>query len=212
MLFDLGYDVWVAVPRGQDMSRFNSTLDPDSDDPMTGAAAFWNFGVDDMATQDIPAMINKILTQRQVNSECQKVRIVSHDKGGNYAMITMNELPTTSQANIQSLIAENPCFFQREDLYVEPVDEDDSKDSGHHHYNYYGKYYHYYHGNSWDRQAYYAEFDKIRAELTVKEYREFYYLYRAWEIANHGHWWKNELWKKGIMEALCAVQPENLRC
>ena len=44
-LFDLGYDVWVGVPRGQDLSRFNSSLDPDSDDPDTGAAAFWNFGV-----------------------------------------------------------------------------------------------------------------------------------------------------------------------
>ena len=64
-LFEAGYDVWIAVPRGEPMSRANTTLDPDSSDPDTGAAAYWNFGVDDIAKEDIPAMINEVLTVRQ---------------------------------------------------------------------------------------------------------------------------------------------------
>ena len=56
-------------------------------------------------------------------------------------------------------------------------------------HNYYG---------SWDRNAYYAEFYAIRAELSHWEYSAFYYAYRDWERANYYTWWKNDNWKTGI--------------
>jgi hypothetical protein len=52
------------------MSRTHETLDPDGTDAATGAAAYWNFGVDQIAKEDIPAMLNKILEERQLEDKC----------------------------------------------------------------------------------------------------------------------------------------------
>ena len=49
------------------MSNTHETLDPVGTDPATGAAAYWNFGVDEIAKEDIPAMINYILELRKGN-------------------------------------------------------------------------------------------------------------------------------------------------
>lgn len=49
---------------------------------------------------------------------------MGHDKGSNYAMITLNEFPTTSNANIQRLISNTPCFFQDSTQYIAPPAEE----------------------------------------------------------------------------------------
>ena len=71
------------------MSDTHETLDPVGTDPATGAAAYWNFGVEEVATEDIPAMVTEILEYRSFTDECQKVQIVGHDEGSNYAMIML---------------------------------------------------------------------------------------------------------------------------
>ena len=71
------------------MSRGHTTLDADGTDPDTGAAAYWNFGVEEVATEDIPAIVTDILEYRSFTDECQKVQIVGHDEGSNYAMIML---------------------------------------------------------------------------------------------------------------------------
>jgi hypothetical protein len=48
---------------------------------------------------------------------------VGHDVGSNYAMITLNEFPTTSGSNIQRLIANTPCFFQDNSQFIAPAPE-----------------------------------------------------------------------------------------
>ena len=54
--------MWIAYGRGTNYSRTHTSLDPDGTDPATGAAAYWDFGIDDLATVDVPAMVNMILT------------------------------------------------------------------------------------------------------------------------------------------------------
>ena len=46
---------------------------------------------------------------------------MGHDKGSNYAMITLNEFPTTSNSLIQRLISNTPCFFQDSSQYIAPT-------------------------------------------------------------------------------------------
>lgn len=65
-LFENKYDVWIANARGTFYSRGHATLNPDENDPaiLDGAAEYWNFGIDEAALIDIPAMINEILITR----------------------------------------------------------------------------------------------------------------------------------------------------
>ena len=73
------------------------------------------------------------------------------------------------------------------------ADVDDSHSHGHYYYS------------DFDREAYYAAFAEVRAELDHYTYREFYYAYRDWENENYDDWWKDENWRDGIQEALCKV-------
>ena len=108
----------------------------------------------------------------------------------------MNEFPTTSKANIKKLIANTPCFYQDSNRFVAPIDPESMIDMIENR--------HMHHGDIWkregyfkerlDRQAYYATFGDVRAELTNDEYRKFYYLYRKWEQANYNSWWKDYKW------------------
>lgn len=84
------------------------------------------------------------------------------------------------------------------------MDMEDAEDDSHSHG--------YYYNSDFDREAYYAAFAEVRAELDHYTYREFYYAYRDWENENYDDWWKGENWKDGIQEALCKVQPSNSRC
>ena len=56
--------MWIAYGRGSKYSRDHETLDADGTDPTTGAAAYWDFGVDDYTQMDLPALINEILITR----------------------------------------------------------------------------------------------------------------------------------------------------
>ena len=59
--------MWIAYGRGSKYSRDHETLDADGTDPTTGAAAYWDFGVDDYTQMDMPALINEILITRKAD-------------------------------------------------------------------------------------------------------------------------------------------------
>ncbi|CAE7494966.1 LIPK, partial [Symbiodinium microadriaticum] len=72
ILADNGFDVWFGNNRGNRYSRNHTTLDPSD-----GSSAFWEFTWDEMATGDLPAIINYVIDTTGVDS----VGYVGHSEG-----------------------------------------------------------------------------------------------------------------------------------
>lgn len=119
-LFNAGYDVWIANLRGTPNSRTHTMFDADSDDPDTGAAKYWDFGVEELSKTDIPASINEILTTRQAEDSCQKVKVITHSTGGGYLTVTLNDLATSSESYIDSALNQGLCAIYNRALTVNP--------------------------------------------------------------------------------------------
>ena len=71
MLADTGYDVWLGNMRGNVYSRAHVKYNPEVDE------AFWDFSWDDMASNDLPSMINYILNMTQQ----PRLGYVGHSQG-----------------------------------------------------------------------------------------------------------------------------------
>jgi pimeloyl-ACP methyl ester carboxylesterase len=82
ILYDAGYDVWIGNVRGNTYGKDHVTLSPKTD-------AFWKFSFDDMATYDVPALINYV-----VNITGQESIIyVGHSQGCMVGLICFGERP-----------------------------------------------------------------------------------------------------------------------
>jgi len=106
-LYDEGYDVYIVNARGTKYSLGHTDFDYNNGDSVAdnvddGAVAYWNWGIDEAATIDVPAMIDEILAVRKVEdpNTCQKVNVVTHSKGSTYSLIAANAFPTTAEARI----------------------------------------------------------------------------------------------------------------
>ena len=139
-----------------------------------------------------------ILTTRQDEGSCQKVKVVTEGTGGALLSILMNDLPESSQQYIELVLNQGFCPVFRRDLVAKssPVaePEEDTKDmetaeGEYHQWGYYDSYF-----GGFDRDAYYAAFTEIRAQLDYKTYQQFYYAYRKWESDNYHDWWVNGKW------------------
>ena len=83
LLFDAGYDVYVANLQGTNGSQGHATLDRgDEGDFTNGSQVYWDFNASDIAEKNIPAMINAINSQRQAEGrDCKKVQILGYGHG-----------------------------------------------------------------------------------------------------------------------------------
>ncbi|XP_064619780.1 gastric triacylglycerol lipase-like [Lineus longissimus] len=70
ILADNGYDVWLGNCRGNTYSRRHVKLKPDQE-------VFWDFSFDEMALQDLPAFVNKVIS---VTNE-SKISYVGYSEG-----------------------------------------------------------------------------------------------------------------------------------
>ena len=72
ILADAGFDVWFGNNRGNRYGRNHTTLNPND-----GTNAFWDFSWDEMALQDVPAMVNYVTSYTSRST----VAWVGHSEG-----------------------------------------------------------------------------------------------------------------------------------
>ncbi|XP_078079693.1 gastric triacylglycerol lipase isoform X2 [Mustelus asterias] len=82
ILADAGFDVWIGNSRGNTWSRKHKSIPPYKE-------AFWAFSFDEMATKDLPAVIDFIL---QKTSQ-QQLYYVGHSQGTTLGFIAFSTMP-----------------------------------------------------------------------------------------------------------------------
>lgn len=76
-----GYDVWLGNSRGNKYSRSHTVYNPDKD------SAFWDFSWQDMATFDVPAQVDHILSQ----TGYKKLVYIGHSQGTTQMFARLSE-------------------------------------------------------------------------------------------------------------------------
>ena len=64
-----------------------------------------------MAREDITTEINEILTIRQAEGNCEKVKLLTNSKGSSFSLIMADAFPTTTAARVELMLNNVPCFF-----------------------------------------------------------------------------------------------------
>ncbi|XP_051838628.1 lysosomal acid lipase/cholesteryl ester hydrolase isoform X2 [Antechinus flavipes] len=82
ILADAGYDVWLGNSRGNTWSRRHKTLSVYQD-------KFWAFSFDEMATHDLPAVVDFILNK----TGQEQIYYVGHSQGTTIAFVAFSRLP-----------------------------------------------------------------------------------------------------------------------
>ena len=110
-----GYDVWFANLRGSIPSRSHelASYNPDGEFEFQ-RSNYWFFHYNDLAEQDIPALIEKVI---EVNGDCKKVTLIGHSLG---ATITPNALSKSSRAKnyVSQFIGLAPCFMPDGNIFA----------------------------------------------------------------------------------------------
>ncbi|KOB73151.1 Triacylglycerol lipase [Operophtera brumata] len=83
VLSDAGYDVWMPNMRGNKYSREHISLKTDT-------KAYWNFSWHDVATHDVPAIIDYI---RKVKGPSSKIAYIGHSMGTTILFAMLSSRP-----------------------------------------------------------------------------------------------------------------------
>ncbi|VVD04834.1 unnamed protein product [Leptidea sinapis] len=86
ILANYGFDVWLGNARGVERSRRHVSLDPDS---ILQKRKFWDFTWEEIALNDLPAMIDFILSK----TGQEKLHYVGHSQGGTVFLVLNSMKP-----------------------------------------------------------------------------------------------------------------------
>uniref|UniRef100_A0A3B4BB67 Lipase n=1 Tax=Periophthalmus magnuspinnatus TaxID=409849 RepID=A0A3B4BB67_9GOBI len=91
-----GFDVWLSNSRGNTWSRKHASLDPKQNE-------YWAFSHDEMALQDLPAVINYILNVTQQ----EQLYYIGHSQGTTIGFMAFSSLPSIA-AKVKLFVALAP--------------------------------------------------------------------------------------------------------
>lgn len=99
-----GYDVWIGNARGTEFSKNHQTLDSNS-------TKFWDFSFHEIAIYDLPAMIDKILTE----TNQQHLHYIGNSQGATIIIALLSFKPEYNK-KILTLHLMTPVVFLRNTL------------------------------------------------------------------------------------------------
>jgi len=100
VLADAGYDVWIGNNRGNQYSTNHSYMS-------TASADYWDFTWDEMASYDLPAVIDHMLK----TTGSAKIGYVGHSQGSVQAFTGLSQNKTLAD-QVAVLVALGPAVFQ----------------------------------------------------------------------------------------------------
>ncbi len=102
-LADMGYDVWLGSTRGRKESNTHAVLNAAVD------AAYWEYNFADIGKEDFPAMIDTIIANRNLGTNCNKVTLVTHSSGANSSLVMAATNPAMAD-KVGRIVNMAPCL------------------------------------------------------------------------------------------------------
>ena len=121
MLFDQGYDVYLACRRGTAYSRAHETFDLSTED---GLASYFDYNTESVGVEDIEAFVDLILADKSEFAGCTKVQIVTHGLGAGEVYAGLAEDASTLPGKVSHVTNLAPCLIPTNVLGMLDLDSD----------------------------------------------------------------------------------------